>query len=250
MGSVLKLGAKGTDVWQLAEFLVSRGYLDKPIRQFDLEVRRAVRNFQASQVDPRGRPLVVDGIAGPLTWWAIKNENNVKVLSTLNIDDYLKMPSGGTSSGRAALKAAIGEMKAGAKEIDANNNGKWVRKYLNGLATEGNNWCAGFTSWCYSHAKGGIPFTYSLGAQNILNQFRKRDWVYDLSEETPQPGDIVVWWRGKTKTWFGHIGLIHRFNDGILYTIEGNRGGFPAPVKGFDYVAERMNKLLGFGRVP
>jgi hypothetical protein len=37
---------------------------------------------------------------------------------------------------------------------------------------------------------------------------------------------------------------------GILFTVEGNKGGFPAPVRVFDYVVSRIDRLLGFGRVP
>lgn len=36
----------------------------------------------------------------------------------------------------------------------------------------------------------------------------------------------------------------------MLYSIEGNKGGFPAPVGVFDYVLSRIDKLLGFGSVP
>ena len=45
----------------------------------------------------------------------------------------------------------------------------------------------------------------------------------------------------------GHIGLVHQALDGFLYTIEGNRSPM---VQGFTYVLGRMDKLLGFGRVP
>jgi len=46
-------------------------------------------------------------------------------------------------------------------------------------------------------------------------------------------------------------GLVHSLSQGgILYTIEGNKGGVLAPVRVFDYVMGRIEKLLGFGRVP
>ncbi len=63
----------------------------------------------------------------------------------------------------------------------------------------------------------------------------------------PQPGDIVVWWRVKLSSWLGHAGLVHSLQDGMLYTIEGNKS---PKVQGFSYVFSRMDKLLGFIHVP
>ena len=75
--------------------------------------------------------------------------------------------------------------------------------------------------------------------------------MIEPSPENPlQPGDLVFWWRDQPSSWKGHVALVHSVTDGILYTVEGNKGGFPAPVKIFDYVLARMECLLGFGRVP
>ncbi len=247
--STLKPGRRGKDVQRLTRLLVARGHLERPTSQFSKHVTAAVLEFQARHVDPRGRPLVVDGIVGPLTWWALQHPNNRALLVRPPRAGAANMPHGGTRAGRAALRAALAEMDAGACEIGANNAGRWVNKYLNGIVAAPANWCAGFVSWCYSHAPDGIPFNYSLGARDIREQFRRRGWNYDARDHHPEPGDIIVWWRGQPDGWQGHIGLVHHIADGILYTIEGNKGGFPAPVAVFDYVLGRMDKLLGFGRV-
>lgn len=250
---LLRKGAKGAEVTKLTKLLVRQGFMTKAQASFDAEVAKAVRAFQASHVDPRDRPLAVDGVVGPLTWWALRTDKLPQsMLPPKPSASELKLPPGGTRAGRAALRAALGEMAAGAKEIGGNNRGKWVRKYMNGIIKDGPNafWCAGFVSWCFTHAPGGIPYTYTLGAQHTRNQFRNKGWAFDLDEQDPAPGDIVVWWRGATRTNQGHIGLVHHFENGIVYTIEGNKGNFPAPVRMFDYVAAREKKLLGFGRVP
>ena len=49
--------------------------------------------------------------------------------------------------------------------------------------------------------------------------------------------------------WKGHIGLVRHCSNGLVYTIEGNEGNFPAPVRGLTYTLGRIGKLLGFGRV-
>ena len=250
----LKKGAKGADVTELQKLLTDRGYPVVIDGDFGPETYRAVRAFQAQNLDQHGQPLVVDGKAGPLTWWSLNNPKPVIV--TPSAVDYKTLPppeAGGSELGRAALAAAIGELKAGAGEVGGNNSGKWVKKYLSpaGLP-EGNPWCASFVSWCYLQAGGGnksaMPFAYCPGARNMLGEFKAKGWGHGPNTGyQPQPGDIVVWWRERLSGWLGHVGFVYQLKDGMLYTIEGNKS---PNVQGFSYVFSRMDKLLGFGHVP
>ncbi len=222
MDPVLKKGSENKPVTDLQELLNQRGYPVEIDGIFGDQTRRAVRAFQSQNLNKHGQPLVVDGIVGPLTWWSLRNPK--KAIIVRSAIDYMKMPlklMGGSKWGRIALKAAIGEIKAGAREIGGNNRGRWVLKYLKGLAPEGSSWCAGFVSWCFSQTKDGMPFKYCVGARNILGQFKKKGWSYK-SENVyePSPGDVVVCWRERLAGWKGHIGLVHHFQDGILYTID------------------------------
>jgi len=250
--AVLRKGDSGAEVGELTALLVERGFLDASGRTFNLAVHRAVRGFQARHIDSRGTPLVVDGIVGPLTWWALEHPDNSEVFAQPRPQPPLPPPAAaGSDRGRLALAAALREMAAGAQEMGANNSGPWVAKYLHGIVPPPANWCAAFVSWCFTQASGAPPFRYSLGARDIREQFRRRGWTYQLEDGiVPAPGDIVVWWRGQPEGWMGHIGLVHHTEHGILYTVEGNKGGFPAPVRVFDYVMSRIDRLLGFGRVP
>jgi hypothetical protein len=103
-------------------------------------------------------------------------------------------------------------------------------------------------SWCFSQHRDGIPYRYSLGARDIRQQFKRKGWL--IEGAPPEPGDIIVWWRGQPEGWMGHIGLVHHHSNGLVYTIEGNKGNFPAQARGFTYTFGRIDKLLGFGRVP
>jgi hypothetical protein len=247
--SALSFGSSGPEVRKLQKLLNQHGFSLDVDGDYGAKTRNAVRAFQSQNLDQHGQPLVVDGRVGPLTWWSLTHEK--PLIETVSAVDFTKLPpasSGGSPCGRAALKIAIAELNAGAGEIGGNNKGKWVRKYLNGIAPEGSSWCAGFTSWCYSQIPQGIPFTYSVGARDILRQFKERGW--DAPPNTgyaPEPGDIVVWWRVRADGWQGHVGLVHSLKDGMLYTIEGNKS---PKVQGFSYVMSRMEKLLGFGHVP
>lgn len=249
---MLKMGSRGAAVLDLTRLLKKRGYLEATGRVFDRSVRQAVKEFQSRHIDARGRPLAVDGIVGPLTWWALRHPDNRDLLrDPVSSALLVTPPTGGSKRGRAALRAALGEIKAGAKEIGVNNSGRFVEKYLNGIVPTPANWCAGFVSWCFSQHSGDCPYRYSLGARDIREQFRKKSWLYELSDGVvPEAGDVIFWWRDQPNSWKGHVGLVHHQKEGIVYTVEGNKGGFPAPVRVFDYVLGRIERLLGFGRVP
>lgn len=250
MAKLLKMGAQGPEVRRLTRLLQDHGFHNHVGDVFDREVRRAVEAFQARNLDSRGRPLVVDGKVGELTWWALERVDGEHPPLPEVATAASEVPSGGSAPGRAALAAALAEMRDGAREIGTNNDGPFVEKYLRGIVPPPANWCAGFVSWCFSQAPGGIPFRYSLGARDIRNQFQREGWLYDPEQQQPQPGDVIFWWRGQPEGWMGHIGLVHHAEHGIVFTVEGNKGGFPAPVRQFDYVLGRIDKLLGFGRVP
>jgi hypothetical protein len=253
MALFIKKGDKGPEVSELQRLLVERGYPIDIDGDFGQQTYRAVRAFQSQNLDQHGQPLVIDGKVGALTWWSLIHPKTV--IETPSAVDYATMPpleAGGSALGRAALTCAIDELKAGAGEEGGNNRGPWVKKYLTpaGLP-EGNAWCASFVSWCYLQASGGdkneMPFDYCPGARALLQELKNKGMGYRPNKGyQPQPGDIVVWWREKLEGWMGHVGLVHQLNNGMLYTIEGNKSPM---VQGFSYVFSRMEKLLGFGHV-
>jgi hypothetical protein len=250
---LLKKGSQGPMVRSLQQVLQELDY-DLPVTGvFDNPTYAVVRNFQAAHLDKHGIPLQIDGVVGDITWWAL---NNPRTKVTHSVIDFSLMPDqamGGTTLGRSALLVAIEELKNGAGELGGNNKGKWVKKYLQpaGLG-EGNAWCAAFLSWCFLQAAGGdktkMPFRYSAGARDVFNQVKNKGMDIKSTDTTykPQPGDIVAWWRVSMASGLGHIGIVHHFQDGFLYTIEGNKA---ANVAGFDYVKTSMDKILGYGRL-
>lgn len=251
MNKLFKKGDQGEEVKTIQQLLMEKGFLtDEEITGvFDQETHLAVRTFQAQNLDRHGEPLTVDGKVRELTWWSLHNPK--PDIQPNNLVDFQQMPPpelGATKAGRAALQAAIDELKQDAREIGGNNRGPFVKRYLNDILPEGNPWCAGFVSYCFTKAPGGIPFKYTLGARDILQQFKKHGWAKEPnSGYSPQPGDIVVWWREQLGGSKGHVGIVHHLGDGFLYTIEGNKS---PRVQGFKYVFSRMDKLLGFGQVP
>jgi hypothetical protein len=249
--SFIKKGSRGSAVTELQNILRELDYNIPVTGIFDTATYKAVRSFQSRHLDKHNIPLEVDGEVGEITWWALQNPRSKVQGGAI---DYGAIPAssfGGSTMGRTALQFAIEELNAGAGEVGGNNKGPWVKKYLQPVGlSEGNSWCAAFISWCFLQATGGdkknMPFKYSAGARNIYNQLKQKGFIYDASTAQPLPGDIVTWWRVSMSSGFGHIAIVHHYNDGFLYTLEGNKA---ANVAGFSYIKTRMDKLLGYGRI-
>jgi len=247
----LRRKSSGEPVRKLCRDLETLGYyLAGETADLDNEVYKSVKAFQMQNVDSSGRPLVVDGIAGPLTLAAIiRRIAGDPPKNAGTTDNHALPPSGGGSStARGALTAALGEIAAGAGEVGGNNRGPFVKKYLNGLAPEGSSWCAGFISWCFSQSGQQMPFKYTVGARDVLAQLKKKGLVVKPTlADPPLPGDVIVWWRGSPSGWQGHVGLVLDYKDGVLRTVEGNKS---SRVDVYSYTFDKISRLLGFARIP
>ncbi len=246
---MLKLNSQGSKVAALVKDLRSLGYYSGPATTtFDVEVQKAVRSFQMQNADVEGRPLVVDGVVGPVTAAVIARRLGQFIVPPTPTVGQIALPhTGGSARSRAALAIAIQELNAGRGEVGGNNRGPHVRKYLNGLADEGSDWCAGFVSWCFSQS-GEMPFKYTVGARDILKQLRASSLgVTPTDSDPPRPGDVIVWWRKAPSDWRGHVGLVLSYRGGVVTTIEGNK---MPEIGRFSYTFGKIEKLLGFARVP
>ena len=74
----LKKGDRGQEVAALQKLLARRGYPVETDGIFGLQTYRAVRAFQAQNLDQHGQPLVIDGKVGPLTWWSLNHPKPVR----------------------------------------------------------------------------------------------------------------------------------------------------------------------------
>jgi len=159
---------------------------------------------------------------------------------------------------RAVLEIASGEIGEG--ETESDNRGEAITRYRGGVDSSG-AWCAAFVGWCIEQAceKLGagcvIPQPRTFGAKKLFRQIAKVGKVIPLNKL--RPGDIVCLHRGK-ELWMGHIvivrgvhtPLVHTVRtSGVVTTIEGNVGAFPAKVRTLrrDLAHERV---LGAVRLP
>lgn len=250
---ILKSMSSGPEVLALTERLKRLGLLDAAVDVYGPAVVDAVKIFQSKHCDPRGEPLVIDGVAGPMTEWAIRVSLGEAPAPAAAGKMPLTVPeTGGSPIGRAALAVALAEYAAGAVEQIQDNDGPFVRKYQhNKQALDLQPWCASFVSWCLEQAAGGVsPLGYDASARGLYNRLKDRGGIFAANAASPpQPGDLIVWWREPIGKGYGHVGFVHSYENGIVRTIEGNRGDFPAPVGTYTYVLGRIERLLGFGRV-
>lgn len=203
-----------------------------------------------------------DGVVGDITWRSLLKAttvtyeilNNDRVFSQhyswvhdLPEDEDVDLLSIQTK----ALQFAIDEIKSGAKEIGGNNKGGYVKKYFSPFSPGTESlWCAAFVSWCYFEAAGkdesAMPFKCTAASRGIFKQFENAQLVHYVDDSyKPRPGDLAVWGRCYSNNpAAGHVAIVHSYSDGVLRTIDGNKGDFPAYVRGIEYPDDSWRKLL------
>lgn len=261
---MLKSGDKGSAVSKLVDDLRTLHFNLARTDTFDLLVKKTVEAFQVANLDASGQPLVIDGKVGPHTRWALDAALGKYPAFSQNTASPTLATAGGSLIGLSALQIAQGELGRG--ESGKDNHGPDIIKYLAGHGQQGDSWCAAFVSYCFSQTIGHTPlFGYPLSAQALHNKMKSLGFSYtpDLSHP-PQPGDIICWLRidpvnPKATAWYGHVGIVQGYADGVLWTIEGNRGAYPSRVNTFHYswaslvvsaTNDKFKGLYGLSRYP
>lgn len=137
------------------------------------------------------------------------------------------------------LKIAVAEL--GQKEISGPDDNPNIVKYAREAGFDWVNddetpWCSIFVNWVARKA--------GLKASGKANA---RSWMLEgLNVDTaPEPGDVVVFWRGSPDAWQGHVGFFFGFSiDGErVYCLGGNQGNQVS------LSAYPFEQVLGFRRL-
>lgn len=252
---VLRYGDSGQGVHDVSSELVEMGLLAQATYKFDRHMEMAVLAWQHHGMDASGEALEPDGIVGRNTLFSLRASDSEQVFAEIP-RKFSDMTLANGPFHNEVVNIALEEIRAGAREIGGNNQGKFVDKYHRTARASDYAWawCAAFTSWCFEQASikfdVDMPFDYTGGAQDIFHQMRRKKWNFDPQVVRPEAGDVVVWWRGQTKSWQGHVGIVWGCVNDIVYVIEGNVGRYPAQVRILSYHIDSMSKLIGFARVP
>lgn len=118
------------------------------------------------------------------------------------------------------MQVARGEM--GTIEFLGSADNPEVVKYLKSvdnisISAQRNDetaWCSAFVNWCLEQA--GINGTKNAAARSWLK------WGRKLTK--PEPGCIVVLWRGSPDGLMGHVGFFVKETSNYVYLLGGNQG--------------------------
>ena len=157
-----------------------------------------------------------------------KKVTNVKVESTA-------IPS---AQGNKLRHWEIARSYLGTKEIKGADHNPIVvgffQKSVGMIFSDETAWCAAFIGAVLYEA--GLPNTGKLNARSYLK--------YGTPVSKPQVGDIVVFWRGRRKSWTGHVALFSHFDDrGNVVCLGGNQSDKVC------YSTYSSSKVLGYRRV-
>ncbi len=136
------------------------------------------------------------------------------------------------------LKIAFNEL--GTEEIIGNEHNPEILKYASetgiaGITTDEIPWCSTFINWVAW--KAGLQQSKKANARSWLN--------VGIKTTSPEPGDIVVFWRESPQSWKGHVGIFLGFslNNKRVYCLGGNQGNRVS------VSAYRANNVLSFQRL-
>lgn len=135
------------------------------------------------------------------------------------------------------LKIALAEF--GITEIKGKSHNERILEYSKDLGvewvkTDETSWCSIYLSWCA--LKSGLPYPKTI--------VTARHWL-NVGEpvDSPQVGDIAVFWRVSRSSWQGHVGIFIRRENDKIYVLGGNQDN---QVNIKPYSADR---LLGYKRL-
>jgi uncharacterized protein (TIGR02594 family) len=136
------------------------------------------------------------------------------------------------------LKIAMWQL--GTKEIKGSKDNPQIVEYASytGITDIKNDdipWCSTFVNWCAK--KAGLKYSGKANARSWLRVGK--------TVRNPEPGDVVVFWRGDKNSWKGHVAIFLGFNSDAtrVFCLGGNQGD---AVSIADYDAK---KVLGYRRL-
>ncbi len=136
------------------------------------------------------------------------------------------------------LKIAFNEL--GTEEIVGNKDNPEVLKYaldtgITGVTNDEIPWCSTFVNWVAW--KAGLQYTKKANARSWLSLGTK--------VSSPEPGDVVVFWRESPESWKGHVGIFLGISADRkrVYCLGGNQGNRVS------VSAYQLNTVLSYQRL-
>jgi hypothetical protein len=233
---ILSIGMTGGEVSTLHQMLIEQGFsCGEDSRSlppvFGHATDSAVKLFQASHDGPDRTCLVVDGVVGASTWWALWNPSHSAQGQPGQVLSDMPLQAASNPIAASALQSAWVELYKQIYEIpDGSNRSPKIDQYTGmtnkPMSVSGPPWCAYFVSWNFARAPHGSPFGRVGGAQAIAHvcQHSIPNSVIESpfpDESKIKPGDIAVIANGQDH---GHVFHVAAVLNGSIWTVEGNCG--------------------------
>ena len=217
----LKRPAPDKSVATLQHLLSSHGYFSDRIPShglFDDITHENVELFQLQHIGPNGQPLIVDGIVGKGTWWALENPSGAAQKNHFST----ATPNGLTLKRQQVLQVIYEEHAKPVFEVpDGSNRSVDIDGYWGNTGVIGQPWCCAFVSWVLLEVLGALPINgrHHLGVQKMWQEARR----LGLEANQPKPGDVFIQLKSGGK---GHTGFVVGVSpdNKEIYTAEGNCG--------------------------
>ena len=222
LSGVLKKGSKGNDVKKVQEWLNLWRYNDKDWHykvtvdeDFGPQTEAAVKAFQSK------KGLTVDGIVGNETFHELTSPM-IKAFSRIKGENNLRT---------LIVKYAEQHLKNNPRELYNNNQGPWVRAYMDNNEGKQWAWCMGFVQTILDQAFNTLnqsftsimPHTYScdvVGEHGLAKDKLIRNIKLKENPQHIESGDVFLVVK-QPHDWT-HTGIVTGVSDGWIYTIEGN----------------------------
>lgn len=114
----------------------------------------------------------------------------------------------------------VASSQIGIKEIAGDEDNQTIVDYskeigIKWINDDETSWCAVFVNWVLKKAG------YKYSASALARSFDS----YGQATESPEPGDLVVFWRESKTSGKGHVGIFLGFSDsGSIFVLGGNQG--------------------------
>lgn len=198
----------------------------------------AVKLFQSRFTDQEGRPLIIDGKVGPLSW--------ITLFKLKAIGPEPGPLSDFTKKVLSKAKSQIGVME----KPRGSNSGPEVDAYLKSVGLgPGYAWCAAFTYWCFNEAYKNSgksnPAYKTAGVLSHWTNTKGKKISASAAFADPslvKPGQVFIMSYGGG---LGHTGIVESVNGGYLTTIEGNTndGGSREGIGVFRRTSRKINSI-------
>jgi hypothetical protein len=210
----LERGARGKRVSLIQEWLGLHNIHVVPDGGFGAATEAAVNQFQKKKGLPEK---------------GVVNAETFNALSEPIRRALVPLPANGRSFNDLVIAYAQQHEKEHPREVGGQNRGPWVRLYMKGEEGEHLPWCAGFVSFIVSQAASSfdltlqIPYTVSCDVIAVEGKHRGRF----ISEREIQAakrgvGGGSIFLNRRTDSDWIHTGIVVKFNDETIDTIEGN----------------------------